>query len=407
MLRFIAALRVAARARRALLAAACLGVLALGSLAGGARSGAGSVLGSSVVTRFDPFSVTFVSLDTGWVLGTEPCANGACLALLETTNTGRSWSTRPLPSALLISADRRIGGVSAAFNTIAGLNVRFADRRNGWIYGQVEVSTSSYKPTLWSTHDGGLIWRKQPLRGLGLLDWIYDLEAAAGSVHLLESNAAPYGLTVKSSPVGQDSWRVSNTTRLGLPAGGSQLSGAIVLHGKHGWVVEGNDRIMSGSAHLNENGRWVSWTPPCASVGDGFTVPAASTAHNLVAVCDMGGFAASPPAGRQFGSWWLYFSNDAGNTFYSGPELGPPRDFFGPLASPVPRVILIGRGVGRRQDLIASFDAGVHWTVVYPGQFSYLGFTSPKQGIGIVQSSGSNKMVMTFDGGHHWSAVTF
>ncbi len=69
---------------------------------------------------------------------------------------------------------------------------------------------------------------------------------------------------------------------------------------------------------------------------------------------------------------------------------------------PGPGVILIGHGVANGQDLIASFDAGVHW-----GQL-FLGFTSPSQGVGIVQSSSSaNMMIMTFDGGHHWAPVKF
>jgi hypothetical protein len=46
--------------------------------------------------------------------------------------------------------------------------------------------------------------------------------------------------------------------------------------------------------------------------------------------------------------------------------------------------------------------------VVYRGQLFYLGFTSPAQGVGIVQSSkATTTMVMTFDGGHHWGPVTF
>jgi hypothetical protein len=46
--------------------------------------------------------------------------------------------------------------------------------------------------------------------------------------------------------------------------------------------------------------------------------------------------------------------------------------------------------------------------VVYRGQLFYLGFTSPAQGVGIVQSSKrTTTMIMTFDGGHQWGPVTF
>jgi hypothetical protein len=72
-------------------------------------------------------------------------------------------------------------------------------------------------------------------------------------------------------------------------------------------------------------------------------------------------------------------------------------------------VILIGHAAENRQrDLIASFDRGAHWTVVYRGQRLFLGFTSPTQGVGIVRSSGSTTtMIMTFDSGHHWTETTF
>jgi photosystem II stability/assembly factor-like uncharacterized protein len=78
------------------------------------------------------------------------------------------------------------------------------------------------------------------------------------------------------------------------------------------------------------------------------------------------------------------------------------------LASPTPRSILIGRGIGNSQELAASFDGGVHWTVVYHGQPLYLAFTTPRQGVAIVGSlSGPTKLIMTFDGGQRWTAVSF
>jgi len=410
---------VAVKGRRSLLAAA-LGVVAVGALATGGPLAFGSAVGSgSAGAHFNPGSVTFVSLDTGWALGTARCAGGACLALRETTDAGRSWSARPLPTSLVAAADRRVGGVLAELYGSSGLNVRFADLRDGWIYGglavparRVGVAYVAIEPTLWSTHDGGVIWRRQPLPGFGPQGSIFDVEAAAATVYLMATNTTPR-VIVESSPVAEDRWHVSSAVRMGLPAGGAQASGAIVLQGSSGWLVEGNDRGTTGSARLDSNGQWVEWAPPCASVGHSYAVPAPSTPRNLVAVCVMGGFAypLSPaaPGGATIGSSWLYFSNDGGNTFEAGPELGPRGDFFGGvLASPIPGVILIGHGAGNGQDLVASFDGGIRWTVVYRGQLVFLGFTSPTQGVGIVRSSNSTTtMIMTFDGGHHWAAVTF
>ncbi len=403
------------RRLRWLAVATCSALAAVGALATSGPSALASTL-PSVGTSFDPESVTFVSLSTGWALGTAPCApGGMCLALRETTDAGRSWSSTPLPASLVGAADHKVDGAPADLwgGSEFGLNVRFADPADGWIYGGLEVP-GSVGPALWSTHDGGLSWREQPTAGL---TWsIFDLEAAAGRVHLMAEKAGWGGVTVESSPAARDDWHA--VLALGNNAGGAEPSGLIVLHGRGGWLVEGNDRGTAGSARLDSDGQWVAWTPPCASVGHSFAAPAASSATNLVAVCVMGGFAyglskAAPP-GAALQSSWLYFSDNGGRTFAAGPELGLQGYSFGDvLASPSPGVVLLsrayfGNGDVNEQDLTASFDGGYHWTVVYRGQLLYLGFTSPAQGVGIVQSSKSTTaMIMTFDGGHHWGPVTF
>jgi hypothetical protein len=391
---------------------------ALGASAFGSAQRAGSV-----APAFDPFSVTFVSLEQGWALGNAPCGSkGGCLALRETTDAGRSWSAVALPAALLTAADRRVSGGPADLDAYGGgLNVRFADPQDGWIYGALAQPAStdgatSLAATLWSTHDGGAIWQRQNVSGTGQLHEIYDLEAAHGTAWLLQSNPS-YGDTVKSTPVSSDDWRVDATPRLGGPAGGSEPSGSFVFAGASGWLVEGNDRGVYGSARLLD-GRWASWTPPCADVGHSFAIPAASTPQNLVAVCTIGGFAyplpkAAPP-GAKLGSDWLYFSSDGGASFTAGPQLapapGPNHGYFsfGAIASPTPATILLGRGEGSGQDLTASFDGGRHWGVVYHATPTYIGFTSPSQGVAIVSSGGGDtQLIMSFDGGHHWAPVSF
>ena len=224
---------VAARCRRSLVAAACSGLVAVAALATAGPPASGSSLHpGSARTDFEPRSVTFVSLDTGWVLGTAPCAaGGRCLALEETIDAGRSWSARPLPTALLAAADRKVDGVPAELAPCCGgLNIRFANRRDGWIYGGLTAAgrlAGSTEPILWSTHDGGEVWRQQALPGLSDESPIFDVEAAGGMVYLMAPNDAE-GVTVESSPVSEDSWHVSNAVRLGDPAGGSMQSGAFV-----------------------------------------------------------------------------------------------------------------------------------------------------------------------------------
>ena len=165
-------------------------------------------------------------------------------------------------------------------------------------------------------------------------------------------------------------------------------------------------------------GHWLRWTPPCAAVGHSFAVPAAPDARDLVAVCVMGGFAyplsRSAPPGAKLGSSWLYLSADGGASFRAGPELA--RNGFGagaaaggPIASPVPSTILLGRIHGAaRWQLIASFDRGLHWSVVANGEPLFIGFTSPGQGVAIMRAAnGITSMLMSYDGGRHWAPAGF
>ena len=90
-------------------------------------------------------------------------------------------------------------------------------------------------PVVWSTHDGGTAWRQQPLTGFEHYDPIFDLEASRGTVYLMGIGKG-LGVTVESSPVGEDSWRVDRTPALLLPAGGAKR-GAVSSSraGRAGW----------------------------------------------------------------------------------------------------------------------------------------------------------------------------
>lgn len=371
-----------------------------------------------VAGSFDPVSVSFISPYDGWTLGVAPCANdSSCLALRSTADGGLVWQTTSLPPSLATRADRNLDGTVAALYGAGSLNVRFANNVDGWIFGTLPgpvptqgVAFIQYEPTLWSTHDGGHVWNKLPVAWVGRYGTIFDLEASAGTAYVMGENRT-FHVTVRSSPVGVDQWRTSTSVLLGLPAGGAQPTGAFVLRGTNGWLVVGNDRGVSGSARLASNGAWVAWTPPCQAVGNSYVVPAASTSRRLVAICQMGGFAyglsKSAPPGAKLGSNWLYYSQDGGTRFTAGPELLPTRAYdYGVLASPRPGVILIDRWTGSQQELVASFDDGVHWNVAYRGDVISLAFAGAEHGVAIVRAAnGADSMIMTVDGGRRWATV--
>jgi hypothetical protein len=225
---------------------------------------------------------------------------------------------------------------------------------------------------------------------------------------------------VESSPIGENKWHRANRVALNGPAGGAQPSGSMVVDGTNGWLIFGNDRGTIGSAQLSKNGTWIAWRSPCAGVGHGYAVPAVANARDLVAVCGMGGYAYSMPTtaprGATLGSGWLYFSTNSGASFHAGGEIRPVKEnyaageFGGVLAYPRPSEVVLGRNEGNGQQLIASFDGGMQWSVVYSGWVSSLTFVDSSEGIGLVRTDNgpqASAMIMTFDGGRHWRAITF
>jgi len=256
------------------------------------------------------------------------------------------------------------------------MSVRFANGNDGWIFGSLETPPKvsdepmgTFVSILWSTHDGGRAWSPQPQTWIYRQGTFLDLEATAKTVYVMSLNKT-FNVTVESSLVGADYWRVSKSQKLFIPAGGGFLSGAFVFSGSHGWLVEGNDRGVSGSAELTSSGQWAPWTPPCYTVGNSLAPLVASTPTRLFTECQMGGFASqlskTAPHGAPLGSTWLYESKNAGRTFTAVKELGLYDEFFGTvIASPSPNSILITEGHSQIDRLLATFDAGRHWSVVY------------------------------------------
>jgi len=329
-------------------------------------------------------SVTFVSTEEGWVLGSAPCGTSSqCLALMRTEDGGKTWvSVTPPPTSLLAGEEQ--GGVS---------EVRFANSQDGW----------AFDPELWSTHDGGATWTQISLPGVSSDAIVSSLETADGVVDaaVLDDNAM---VRIETSPVGSDSWQVSPTT---IPLGaGPAAMPQLVLQGAVGWLIE-DDRTVIGGARLI-GGQWLPWQPPCLQV-NGAAFLAASTPQDLVAVCDQGAWGPATPAGV-----YAYVSTDWGSSFAM---LGTPlpssiEDEGSSLASPSPGVAFITASVG----LVGTFNGGATWTTVYssppgPGWPVYVGFETEAQGVAIwVNDQGLTtvgSLMMTFDGGTDWTTVTF
>lgn len=131
----------------------------------------------------------------------------------------------------------------------------------------------------------------------------------------------------------------------------------------------------------------------------------------MVAMCVIGGFASpltsAAPRGVRLGSSWPYVSHDADRTFTAAAELGALGTFFGPVAEPVARTILIGRSAADSGELKASFDSGRSFATVAHGPVVYVGFTTSTQSVAITRSPADayGGMLISSDGGHRRRTV--
>jgi len=333
-------------------------------------------IASTSLLGLSPASVTFVSPDDGWVLGTGTCSSAPCAAIARTADGGRTWAKVSAPHASIVPG----GGQGAP--GISGL--RFADARNGWAFG----------PDLWATHDGGATWARLTIPGLPADAAIFALASAHGTVHAVVLDGQDY--RVASSPVGADDFRLG-PVRVAVGAGPVPAVQQ-VLSGAAGWMIE-NDRTVVGGARL-VNGAWVAWQPPCADVvGPAFL--AASSSTELAAACDVGLW------GTSTGDH-LYLSHDGGSTFVeSGAAV--PLQMAAQVASASPSVIVVGGSDATGAVLVATFDGGRTWIIVArlgAVTIADLGFTTAAQGVVITAPAGGPaSLLMTRDGGRTWAAV--
>jgi hypothetical protein len=121
--------------------------------------------------------------------------------------------------------------------------VRFADERNGWVFGI----------GMWATHDGGATWRPVD-SAYGLVS---SLEPAARRVWAVAQSAEPRVLT---ATVGTDDWQPAGSapvpaTRVADRPG--DLTGTeIALQGETGYIA-GTDGVVRAlsAAGLEARGR--------------------------------------------------------------------------------------------------------------------------------------------------------
>src|SRR5580658_2247417 len=109
--------------------------------------------GGPVPAGFAATSVTFVSADEAFVLGTAPCAHAPCTSIVRTLDRGGSWVGLPAPVVPL-------GDPYANTDQAAVWGIRFANPDDGFVFGN----------GLWETTDGGEQWTAAAGPGGSIVD---------------------------------------------------------------------------------------------------------------------------------------------------------------------------------------------------------------------------------------------
>ena len=335
--------------------------------------------GGPVPSGFAPASVTFVSAEDGWVLGTAPCTSDICTSIVRTTDGGRHWTGVPAPR----SPYSRTDGVTT---------LRFADRTDGFAFGAA----------LWATHDGAQTWHRVSMPGE-----VDDLVAAGDTVYASVSctGGCHEPTTVYRSPAGVDHWE--KTSFPGAP-GSSRVT--LVSHGQDVWAVSGKTVDGTGFWHTSGDGQWQPLPDPCTAFGQLWRLQyvAPTSATDLYLLCAGGVAAGSQP--KQ-----VLHSTDAGRHAEStgGEQVSRTGDVEGLTAAPAGRTVLVSARSGASV-VYRSPDGARHWSQVLSagdGGLGYhdVGFTTAQQAVAVHGSptASTHQLLISDDAGAHWNVVHF
>ena len=257
--------------------------------------------------NFQPTSVTFIGLHTGWVIGQAGtpghCATQYCTSVARTDDAGQTWQGGPAP--LAGPADGATG-VS---------QIRFLNLADGWAFG----------PELFATHDGGQTWTPVSTDGLR----VTDLETVGDRAFALFASCSGTGpdfaaqctsYTLYSSPAAANDWTPVGAATSGLSDGagtagqdgaGQDGAASIVLTGTRGYLLAPNRMLYAGPVDGSAPWQAVA-SVPCATgpaQADGQPAGAllgAANATSLILAC-------TPPAGSGgLQSKLIYSSADGG-----------------------------------------------------------------------------------------------
>ena len=358
----------------------------------------GPAAGGYLPPNFQPYSVTWDSLSTGWVIGPAGtpghCANpdpGICTSVARTDDGGQTWHGLPAPNT---GSPNGASGVSG---------IRFLNGMNGWAFG----------PELWVTHDGGKTWAKVATGGQRVTDLetagnrAYALFAQCGGTHVSSFADGCTSYTLMTAAIGSDQWTQVGAATSGLTdpaATTTATAGVIELYGATGYLVAPDGTLYSGSL----GGTWQkAGTMPCkpgtpqANGLPGQALIALTSSTRLATFCDGNPPTAAPAAytSADSGATWTPAAGDWAGVVNQGHPTSIAATSSGTL------VLATNRGIYLLSEAAAHWQASsATGSQAPPGGFSYVGMTTSEQGVALPADTSRHEIWMTADGGKTWQA---
>ncbi len=344
-----------------------------------------------VPANFQPTSVTFIGLHTGWVIGQAGtpghCATQYCTSVARTNDAGQTWQGGPAP--LAGPADGATG-VS---------QIRFLNLDNGWAFG----------PELFATHDGGQTWTPVSTDGMR----VTDLETVGDRAFALFASCSGAGpdfagqctsYTLYSSPASANDWSPVGAATSGLSDGAGHGAGqygaaSIVLTGTRGYLLAPNRTLYAGPVDGSAPWQAVA-SVPCATgsaQADGRPAGALLGAANATSLI-LGCTPAAGPGGLQNK---LIFSSADGGASWQQIGIAPAAGVATSVADSLSGTVVLGTDQGI-DVLAAGSSSWQQASVTAAGGFSYVGMTTDSQGVAVPADPTAGAVWFTFDGGRSW-----
>jgi photosystem II stability/assembly factor-like uncharacterized protein len=328
---------------------------------------------------FEAQSASFVSAQTGFVLGARQCSILPCKALIEkTANGGRHWTSVNAPAVKLTEhySDTPATGVSS---------VVFANANDGWLFG----------PALWATTDGGKHWNRVTLSGE-----VYMVAASGGEAYAAVESPlrGPDQASLYKSAVGSGKWsKVSKVAPVT----------SLTSFGDSAWTG-----VAPGIWTTTNSGKtWSKLSFACPRNYPAASEVAAASVQDVAIACSNQG---DPLPGSSYKE--VFISSNGGRTFHRVPGYPPLAGEIFSLAMPVsrPSDITINAASGA-SFFYQTVNTGKTWTKTeyFDGGlgFNDLAYVSSTTGYavhfyGTPYIAYGKGLMKTVNAGHSWTTVS-